>query len=564
MTRQRLLMFGIDAATLDLVRPWVARGELPALGRLIEGGVVGPLRSVPNMITPAAWTSFATGCNPAKHGIFYFTERIPGTYDERFIKGASRAIPPFWMLLSRSGVTCTVVNVPMTFPADPVSGVMVSGMDAPGVDTPGYTHPPGLAADLKRRFTNRLGSDSGPGGIGHLMLAGSLDAALDALTEKVRARTDLARYLIEQYPSDLFALVHTEVDDVQHYFWAYMDPRVPGPTRAQRMRYADSILRLYREVDRSLEALQDAFGPSLVLVLSDHGAGASPGVEDGLPWIHLVLEELGLSAHQTDRGLLHRTSRRTAVALYRSLNPRLPHPVRRLLRRWTPTALNTVKATMQYHLDWARTRAFCRGAAGDLWINVRGREPEGIVEPGAEYDRIRALIREEFLALREASSGEPIVEVVQYREEVYEGPFVDRAPDLLIRFRDLVLSGVVMRGKVLRLPRQAAARPKDVKSGSHRPEGLLIMGGPGVRGRVDLAGAALVDIAPTTLFVMGHPVPSYMDGRILTEAFTPECLAASRVEEMTLTPDGGGPREMDYTDEESAVLTERLRGLGYI
>src|SRR3989304_3642143 len=117
------------------------------LGRLMQSGASGRLHSVPNMVTPAAWTSFSTGCNPGKHGIYYFTERVPGTYAERFIKGATRGLPPFWTLMSQDGATSAVVNVPMTYPADPVRGVMVSGMDAPSMDAPGFTHPPELVGE---------------------------------------------------------------------------------------------------------------------------------------------------------------------------------------------------------------------------------------------------------------------------------------------------------------------------------------------------------------------------------------------------------------------------------
>src|SRR5687767_5610836 len=127
MSTRRILLVDIDAATFVLIRPWMERGDLPALGRLMQSGAFGRLQSVPNMVTPAAWTSFATGCNPGKHGIFFFTERIPGSYEERLVKGGTRTGAPLWMLLGREGVRCTVVNVPMTFPADPLNGVMVSG-----------------------------------------------------------------------------------------------------------------------------------------------------------------------------------------------------------------------------------------------------------------------------------------------------------------------------------------------------------------------------------------------------------------------------------------------------
>jgi predicted AlkP superfamily phosphohydrolase/phosphomutase len=563
MTKPRLLVFGIDAATFDLIRPWVDRGDLPTLGRLIREGAVARLRSVPNMMTPAAWTSFATGCNPGKHGIFYFTERVPGSYSERFIKGSARALPPFWMLLSRAGVSCTVVNVPMSFPADPVNGMMVSGVDAPSAETPGFTHPPELAQDLRDRFEYLLGPASLSGAIGHLMLAGRVEEARDVLERRVQARTRLVSYLLERSPTDLCLLVHTEVDGAQHYFWKYMDPRLPGYSSRDAVRYGDGILRLYQEVDRSLAATLERFAPANVIVMSDHGAGASPGSEDGVPWIRLVLEELGLAVRETGRGTLQRSSRQALATLYRAANPRIPPALRGMVRRWIPAPLAAVKGTLRYQYEWTRTQAFCSGAAGDVWINLRGRDPQGIVEPGQEYQDLRRRIRQEFLALRDARTGAPIVEGVHFREEVYDGPFLERAPDLIIRLADVVISGVEMRGKVLELPRRVAASPKEVKTGSHRPEGILILTGAGARQGIQLNGAGLADVGPTVLYWMGQAIPSHMDGKVLVEAFTDEYLKAHPVQ-TSAAPTSEGRADGDYTDEEAAVVMERLRGLGYV
>jgi predicted AlkP superfamily phosphohydrolase/phosphomutase len=221
------------------------------------------------------------------------------------------------------------------------------------------------------------------------------------------------------------------------------------------------------------------------------------------------------------------------------------------------------KHSVAYQYDWPRTRAFCLGAAGDVWLNVRGRDPEGVVEPGAEYEEVRERIRDTFLALRDARSGAPVVEGVHFREEVYQGPFLDRAPDLTIRFADVVIETLALNGKTLRLPRRAAATPKEVKTGGHRPDGLAILAGDGIRAGATLAEARLVDLAPTILYWLGQPVPTYMDGRILSEAFTPEHLAAQPPQQVDREAVVGA-REAGYSAEEAAVVLERLRGLGYV
>jgi hypothetical protein len=298
--------------------------------------------------------------------------------------------------------------------------------------------------------------------------------------------------------------------------------------------------------------------------MSDHGAGASPGPEDGVPWIRLVLEEMGLATPLVERDTVRRTSKAMTAALYRALNPRLPRSVRALIRRWVPAARSATRAAIRYQYDWSRSRAFCMGASGDVWLNVRGREPEGMTEPGADYEHTREHIKETFMALRDAASGEPIIEAVFFREDVYHGPFVERAPDLHIRFRDTVVNGIRMGDRVLRLPHRGAASPKDVKTGSHRPDGLFVLSGTGVRSRFEVEGAQLADVTPTVMYLLGRPVPAHMDGRVLTDAFAPEHLAANPPSSVTLDVGSSSGDESTYTREEAALVMERLRDLGYV
>jgi predicted AlkP superfamily phosphohydrolase/phosphomutase len=559
--QRRVLVVGIDAATLDLVRPWVERGELPHLGRLLADGAWGRLRSVPSMVTPAAWSTFATGCNPGAHGVFSFTERLPGSYEERYTNGASRVGTPFWMLLSRAGVRCTVVDVPWTYPADAVHGVMISGMDAPGPHAPGFVHPPSLGPVLRRRFDRLVGTGWSDGGIGDLVARGRLDAAREFLARRVEARTDLCRYLMEHHPSDLFCVVHTEVDRLQHFFWEFVDARAPRAFARETARHRDAILRMYQVVDRSIEVLAAAFGPSNVAVVSDHGAGLAPAAPDG--WIRAVLEHQGWAVRRAAGGPLRRAARAGLAGLYRILAPRLPRSVTWRLRQQASAVVRSVAAALADEYDWPRTRAFCLSASGEVWLNVRGRDPLGVVEPGDEYDRLRRRIREVFLRLRDARTGEPVVEAVEFRDEIYHGPFVERAPDLLVRFAEVAPSALVLDGEVIGRPRHAPS-PRDLSAGGHRPDGMVVLAGAGVRPGVEVHGARLQDVAPTLLYWMGQAVPASMDGRVLADAFAAEYLRAHPIE----TGDAaGGARAREgygYTGEEAAQVAERLRRLGYL
>src|SRR4029077_14033209 len=126
-----LVVVGLDGATLDLIRPWVADGTLPHLSRLCDRGAGGRLRSTIPPATFPAWTSLVTGVNPGRHGILDFTERIPGTYRLRFVNGSYRRAPALWTRLTHAGRRVAVMTVPATYPPERVAGIMVSGFESP-------------------------------------------------------------------------------------------------------------------------------------------------------------------------------------------------------------------------------------------------------------------------------------------------------------------------------------------------------------------------------------------------------------------------------------------------
>lgn len=147
----RLLILGLDGATFDLVHPWVREGLLPTFAGLLTEGAWGPLRSVPNMNTAPAWTTFMTGKNPGKHGVFWFAEEGERPGEVRFVSAADRQATSLWRLLSDGGRKVAVVNVPLTYPAEPVNGFMVSGFDAPSTASPGFSRPVDLIHELERQ-----------------------------------------------------------------------------------------------------------------------------------------------------------------------------------------------------------------------------------------------------------------------------------------------------------------------------------------------------------------------------------------------------------------------------
>jgi hypothetical protein len=214
-------------------------------------------------------------------------------------------------------------------------------------------------------------------------------------------------------------------------------------------------------------------------------------------------------------------------------------------------------------IDWAGTRAYSDNTRHCVWINLRGRNPNGIVEP-AEYDRTVEVVREILSEIVDSDTGQRAVEAVWRPDEIYSGPHTDEAPDLQIHWRyDRPVHGLVYDGRFGRAAsRQSARGMMTSLTGAHRPTGILMMSGPQFQTGVRVEGAGLQDLAPTILHLAEAPVPNDMDGRVLFEALD-EPYASTPVSNSEPGPDGG-VEASTYSKEEAAEVEERLRSLGYL
>src|SRR5436190_13245929 len=177
----RTLVIGWDGATWSVADPLVGAGRLPALAALRQAGASGVLQTVPNMNSAPAWSSIATGLNPGNHGIFYFDEPVPGTYQRTVVNAERRAAPSLWRMASEAGKRIVVVNVPISYPAEPVNGFLVAGLDTPSKSLPGFAYPTDLTgryADLFQDYIIEPGAPS-------LMRAGRRQEAIDKLLGSV-------------------------------------------------------------------------------------------------------------------------------------------------------------------------------------------------------------------------------------------------------------------------------------------------------------------------------------------------------------------------------------------
>jgi predicted AlkP superfamily phosphohydrolase/phosphomutase len=569
--RPQVLIIGLDGATFDLIKPWVATGQLPTFKHLMETGTRANLESTIPPITPPAWTSFMTGMNPGKHGVFNFTEYHPADHSIRYANASNRKIPSIWQLLSSQGRSVGVFNVPMTYPPEEVQGFCISGLDTPDKDSD-FVYPRWLKQEIEHSV-GELYLD--PRHLGFMRTDSRRDKILDTLLRIENRRTQITAYLLKKYPVDVMMLVYTATDTVQHFFWNYLDPTHPSYDPSGAEKYGDAILKIYRALDADIATLLDAIPPECtVIVLSDHGGGPVSG-----KIIHLnqYLHELGLLAYKngsagSPKRLLHRCIGGLDGYLRGMLSPRQ----KTAIVRFFPTLREKWEsyATALSMIDWPKTRAYCLeflAFPSEIWINLEGRTPYGTVKPGADYEELIASLQEHLLSLRDRSTGKHLIHKVYRKEEVYQGPYLDRAPDLMFSWWEG--GGLESRksdaGAGHPSLRSYAEAGEDLAaswSGTHRLNGILLMKGTPFRAGVALSQAHITDVAPTLLHLLGLPVPLEMDGKVMLEAFREEFAALHPVQyqESELLAHATRPSEAVYTMLETAKIQERLKDLGYI
>jgi len=563
----KTLIIGLDGATFDLIFPWVEQGKLPNLSKLMKEGAYGELKSVPNMISPAAWSSFMTGKNPGKHGIYFFLERVPRSYDSRLVNASDREGKTMWELLSEEGQSVGVMNVPMSYPVKKVNGFWISGFDAPGIDSIGAIYPPELSKELKEncgKYIIAVGIDSD-------VKSRRMDLVLKKIHDQIDMKARAAFYLFDNYPCDHFTFVFTATDTVQHHFWKYipeLDVPPPFPDK-----FTNAIYSVYERMDDILGQFVSKIDEDTVIVIvSDHGGGFA---QHGPEYINPLFERLGLLhfiGQKAGASGLKRLSSRLVGQLLALGGKAVNRKVKEKLVRIFPKTVDKLISRLTYSdIDWASTQAFADCGLlwrPEIWINLKGREPEGTVEPGEEYEGLRETLIEIFSSLTDPDTGEKVVARVDKREDIYHGPYVEKAADLLITWRfNFPISGLCYehKGERIVLDDATIGQSHSIVTGTHRPNGIFIASGKPLRKDFRLQGAEIIDVSPTILYLMGESIPEDMDGKVLEDAFAEDYLRNNPIKhkrERGEKPEIKG--QLKYSDKEEKIVKERLKGLGYL
>jgi predicted AlkP superfamily phosphohydrolase/phosphomutase len=543
------MVIGLDAATFRRLRPWAEEGRLPNLKRFMDEGAFGPLRSTVPPNSPAAWSTFATGVNPGAHGVLTFHQFFPHDYNPHLMNAARRSGETFWEIAGRHGRKGGIINLPYTYPARPYNGFMITCMLTPGMSR-AMASPPELYDDLMNIEPNYAIDVDLIGAVTRDPIA-----VLDKILANLRARLNASLGLYRKHRPDLFCVVFVAADRICHHFWPYHESRELGaPQTEDQRRLADAIGTVYAELDRAVGALVAEAGPETdILIMSDHGAR---GFRKGFSLRNALAKE-GLLARQRKAPL--RRLAGWAVVTFARRAPRflkmgLEMLFPRLSRRAVGTAANA-------GVDFRRSLAYPTGLSRGIFVNLKGRQPNGIVEP-ADYEAVRDRIIESLSRIPDPDTGRPVLRRVRRREEVWSGARLEEMPDIVVEPADSAysiqtFSGLEREDVLYDLPKPSWTRLH--LFGGHDPEGILMAKGPHIR-KGEVAGAGIIDLPATILALLDCPIPAHFEGRVLTEMLTVD-VKCVKDDTSRDSAEGG---KADLPDEERMAIEKRLKQLGYM
>jgi predicted AlkP superfamily phosphohydrolase/phosphomutase len=532
----KVLVIGLDGATFDLIMPWLKGGELPNLGKIMADGVYGELESVIPPLSAPAWVSFATGKNPGKHGVVSFREYPDKPFKEissELVNSQSFEDLTLWELLSQAGVKVGVINVPVTYPPPKVNGFLISSFLTPP-SSKDFTYPPRLKDEIPDYRIcieyDKLFFFSGK----RVNIKKYREGLFEEQCDVSERRTSTALKLLKSWNPEFFMIVYKGTDDMQHFFW---DRR-------------DVLLKYYKIVDgmigRILESINE---DTTVIVLSDHGFGPAP---TRVFYLNTWLCKLGfLKMKKGFKGSFYR--------IIHIMGEKGKHLVNTIgINVPKKAAKKVMKKARDEQIDWKNSLAWGE-SSGIKGIYILLKDGERGNKVSKEYEEVERQIIEELQKLVDPETGEKIVSKVYKKEEIYNGPYLDKIPDIVFITNPNYAVNNRVGNKIV-----DDYSPRNPGGHLVHLNGILIVKGPYIKKGEKIEGARLIDITPTVLHLLGIPILEDMDGRVLKEIFIEGSEPSQREIRYQSPPKKLRKKKHEISKEESELLKDRLRALGYL
>ena len=507
MTENPLILLGIDAGDIVLIEEWASQGLLPAFASLLQDAAHSRLETPAAVLQGSIWPSFATACNPGKHGSYFMMQMRNGSNEVSRVRADDLLRPPFWSWFEGPDEKAVVIDVPKMPPLTDINGVQVVEWGATDHYKTYMTVPDDLAESLLQTF-------------GKHPLLRTLRPPHDAaaclrlkerLIRGVFMKHQLHEAFLERYQPRVLVSVFGETHPAGHHFWRFLEPT--HPDYCWHPEASQALLEVYIAVDRAVGEIVQRYGHQAnCFVFSGHGMMADYHphtiLEDLLSRMGLTVPTQSLS---NDSDSYYPSSPR---ALLGTLSQALPEPIKQFASRYVlPSRIQEycMLAKVFRGIDFSKTRAFAlpTDLQGFIRLNLNGREPQGLVHPD-DYDKVCDDIEQVLEQLIDPETGEKIVDTVIRPRTVYENAEnLNQLPDLCVVWTNQRAVSEVHSPQYGAL---SVTRQHPERSGNHRPEGFFFAMGPDIDTSVQNCRGHLCDIAASVFHLMNKPIPDGWDG----------------------------------------------------
>jgi predicted AlkP superfamily phosphohydrolase/phosphomutase len=523
----KVLFIGIDACDKFLLQSWAADGTLSNFRALLDGSLVGDTMSLEGFFEGSTWPSFYTGVTPARHGFHRLVQLRPGTYQVyRCSPGRFIRREPFWNYLSRAGRRVAVLDIPLSSISRGIYGMQMVEWGSHDAASGFRTWPP----RLKREVASKFGFYPLKETCNYFARKQELSALKDLLVEGVKRKTELTNYYLDMGNWDFFGQVFSEGHCIGHQCFHLHDLTHPSYDPETASTTGDLIREVYTTIDAAIgRILERVDNDTVVVLLASHGMSHSFGAQILLPDI---LVRLGVTAPllpETEAAKFNETTDRVPAFLgwwWRQMPEGVKARLRFVRNRvhgwFYPDQLEPLRG-----IDFRNSKCFPLDnglSVGGIRLNLAGREPHGVLKPGEEVDVFCDELIHDLMKIVDHDTNLSIVTSVRRTDELYEGECLNHLPDLLVEWSDEKRLGSAgtgnPRGSKLRLSSDKIGLVEGTysycRTGDHRPEGLFIAYGPGIReGHLDRT-VSIMDFAPTFTRMLGVELPD-ADGNPIEE-----------------------------------------------
>jgi len=503
-----VLLIGIDAAEISLVERWMEEGALPNMSSLRERGAFGPLASTAEWLVGSPWPTFYTSTGPSEHGMYHYLIWRPEHMATERPSSSWMPLKPFWRDLGDNDKRVVAIDIPLAYTPEPLAGVEIAGWATHETLEPPASYPSRFIEEVRQRF----GSPPFDNEETYLLSARELLRVRDQCIRTTEIVAELGVDAMVEQEWDLFMLCFAATHRGGHQLWDLTN-MVGEATQDEIDAVRDALRQIYVSCDRAIGRLVEQAGPeTTTLVFSLHGMGPNASRSD-------LLREMLARILATGSNSGSATHQKGLAQILREL---LPIRLRSRIKNRLPMAIQD-RLTLFWRtggIDWSRTRAFAAfcDLDGYIRINLKGREAEGIVEPGAEYRDLCDHIAEGLKTFVDEDTGEPIVSRIGYLDDLFpKGCMRKHLPDLMVHWATSPAAEHrrIVSPRYGSIPWPTPGHHPQGRSGNHWPRGFLFACGDSIEPGTQIEGAHILDLAPSVLQLLDTPIPSHFQGRPL-------------------------------------------------